>query len=240
MNHNRLFSAIDKVIFDFDLLKPGDRILIGASGGKDSCALIEYFANRKKRPGADFEFTALHVNSDFAPPMPDSILKLFKEWEVDYREIDVNVLGRLKEGKKMSCYWCSSQRRLELNRYAQENGYNKLALGHHMDDVLETLFMNMLQKAQMSTMIPSLKYDKFPVTVIRPLYYSMESTIIEHAKEAGYYGFTCTCNYQENSTRKSARSKIALLTDNDPNLKQHLFDSLQNINYEYLPHKVLD
>lgn len=238
MNHNRLFSQIDKVIFDFDLIKPGDRILIGASGGKDSTALIEYFANRKKRRDADFEFAAVHVHSDFAPPIPDGILSLIKEWNVDYREIDVNILGRLKEGKKMSCYWCSTQRRLELNKYAQENGFNKLALGHHMDDVLETWFMNMFQKGQQCTMLPSMEYEKFPLTMIRPLYYSEEKVIIQHAREAGYYGYTCTCNYQDNSTRKTARSKIAALTENDSNLKQHLFDSLQNINYEYMPHKI--
>ena len=235
MNHNRLFSQIDKVIFDFDLIKPGDRILIGASGGKDSTALIEYFANRKKRPDADFEFTALHVHSDFATPMPQNILELFRKWNVDYQEINVEVLGRLKKGKKMSCYWCSTQRRLELNRFAQEKGYNKLALGHHMDDVLETWFMNMFQKGEQSTMLPSMKYEKFPVTMIRPLYYSEEKVIIEHAKEAGYYGYTCTCDYQDNSTRKTARSKIALLTENDSKLKQHLFDSLFKINADYMP-----
>ena len=135
----------------------------------------------------------------------------------------------------MNCFWCSTQRRTELNNFAMENGYNKIALGHHADDVLETLLMNALHKGELSTMIPSLKYEKYPVTVIRPLYYAFESEIIEHAKENGFYGWTCTCNFQDNSTRKDARKKIALITDGDIKKKQHLFDSLKNVNTDYLP-----
>ena len=78
-------------------------------------------------------------------------------------------------------------------------------------------------------------YKKYPITVIRPLYYAMESVIIEHAKKNGYYGYTCTCNFQDNSTRKSARQKIFQLTEGNPVLKQHFFDALKNINSEYLP-----
>lgn len=230
-----LYSLIDKVIFDYDLIKKGDRILIGASGGKDSTALIEYFANRKKRPDADFEFTALNIQTEFGGALPEDIVKLFKEWNVDLKVIEIDVQERLKEGRKMNCYWCSTQRRTELNRYAMANGYNKIALGHHLDDVLETLLMNALQKGELGTMIPSLTYEKYPVTVIRPLYYAPEEVIIEHAKQRGYYGYTCTCNFQDNSTRKAAREKIRIITDGDAVLKHHLLDALKNIKTEYLP-----
>lgn len=230
-----LYSAIDKVIFDYNLIQPNDKILVGASGGKDSTALIEYLSNRVKRKDSNFSFTALNVQTEFGGSLPQNILNLFDEWGVDLKVVKVDVQGRLKEGKKMNCYWCSTQRRTELNRYAMQNGYNKIALGHHMDDVLETLLMNALQKSQLSTMIPSLKYEKYPITVIRPLYYAMESVIIEHAKNHGYYGYTCTCNFQDNSTRKSAREKIKIITESNSTLKQHLFDSLKNINHEYLP-----
>ena len=115
------------------------------------------------------------------------------------------------------------------------NGFNKIALGHHMDDVLETLLMNMLNKGELSTMIPSLKYENYPVTVIRPLYYVSESRIVDYAKEKGFYGFTCTCNYQDNSQRKAARKKLEDLTDGDLIKKEKLLTSLKNINTNYLP-----
>lgn len=237
MQKNRLFSLIDKAVFDYHLIERNDRILVGASGGKDSTALIEYLANRSRRPDCGFSFTALNIQTEFGGAIPESIANLFREWNVDFRVISVDVQGRLKPGKKMNCYWCSTQRRTELNSYAIQNSYNKIALGHHLDDVLETALMNSLHKGELSTMIPSLRYEKYPVTIIRPLYYAMEKLIIKHAKERGYYGYTCTCTFQDNSTRKDARAKLSALTENNPVLKQHLFDALMNVNISYLPKK---
>ena len=79
------------------------------------------------------------------------------------------VIGRLKPGRSMNCYWCSMQRRTELIRYAMAEGFNKIALGHHLDDIVETLMMNMLYKGQISGMLPILRYEKYPVSIIRPL-----------------------------------------------------------------------
>lgn len=230
-----LFNLIDKAVFDYDLIKKGDRILIGASGGKDSTALIEYFSKRHKRPDADFSFFALNIRTDFGGEIPQKIRSLFTDWQVPFESVFVDVNGRLKQGRKMSCYWCSTQRRKELIDYALKNGYNKIALGHHLDDILETLLMNALDKAELSTMTPSLKYENYPLQIIRPLCYASEDTIIEHAQAGGYRGWTCTCGYQDNSTRKDARRRLELLTDGDRRKKEHLFNALKNIRPEYLP-----
>ena len=141
----------------------------------------------------------------------------------------------VKENKKMNCWWCSTQRRTELNNYAIENGYNKIALGHHLDDILETLLMNALNKGEFSTMIPRLKYEKYPVTIIRPLCFADVDSIIEHAKNRNYISQTCTCNYQENSGRKKARSRLEQLTGGNALEKRRLFEALRNIKPEYLP-----
>ena len=231
----KLSSLIDKACFDYNLIEKGDRILIGASGGKDSTALIKYFADRAKRPDCGFEYLALNIQSDFAPPFPDGILSKFREWKVPFESIKVNVLERVKPGQKMSCWWCSTQRRTELLNYAIANGYNKIALGHHMDDILETLLMNMLNKGEIASMPPRLKYDNFPVTVIRPLCYVSEARLIEEAKTGGYAGYTYTCNFQDNSGRKEARAKLEALTDGDEAKKERLFASMRNIQPLYLP-----
>lgn len=231
----KISSLIDKAVFDYNLIEKGDRILIGASGGKDSTLLIEYFANRVKRPDCNFEYKALNIQSDFASEFPPSLKTYFSDLHVPFESVNVNILERVKENQKMNCYWCSTQRRTELLNYAMANGFNKIALGHHMDDVLETLLMNMLNKGELSTMIPSLKYENYPVTVIRPLYYVSESRIVDYAKEKGFYGFTCTCNYQDNSQRKAARKKLEDLTDGDLIKKEKLLTSLKNINTNYLP-----
>ena len=231
----KLSSLIDKACFDYNLIEKGDRILIGASGGKDSTALIEYFAERSRRPDCGFKYKALFIKSDFAPDFPEGIMAKFHEWNVPFEQINVNVLERVKPGQKMSCWWCSTQRRSELLSYALDNGYNKIALGHHMDDILETLLMNMLNKGELAAMPPRLKYDKFPVSVVRPLCYVSEERLIDHAKEEGYAGFTCTCNYQDNSDRKKARRKLEELTEGSQAKKERLFASLRNIQPLYLP-----
>jgi len=231
----KLSSLIDKACFDYNLIEKGDRILIGASGGKDSTALIQYFSDRAKRPDPGFEYMALNIQSDFAPLFPEKILKLFKKWKVPFESIPINISARIKEGQKMNCWWCSTQRRTELLKYALEHGYNKIALGHHMDDMLETLLMNVLNKGEFSTMIPNLQYENYPVKIIRPLCYAAEERIIAHAKKERYYGFTCTCTYQDNSTRKEARKKLKQLTDGKLELKEKMFNALQNVKLDYLP-----
>lgn len=236
MSQPKLFSLIDKAVYDYKLIEKGDRILIGASGGKDSTALVEYFANRLKRKTDDFSFTAIHIETDFEGcTMSPRLREQFKTWNVDAVNYFVDVQNRIKEGHKMNCYWCSTQRRNELISYALKNGYNKIALGHHLDDILETLLMNMLFKAKLFTMPPRLDYKKYPLTIIRPLCYADVDTIKEHASDAGYISTTCTCMYQDNSGRKDARARLQALTNGDRRAKEKLFESLRNINTEYLP-----
>ena len=219
----KISSLIDKAIFDYNLIEDNDKILIGASGGKDSTLLIQYFANRSRRPSCNFQYKAVHIKSDFASDFPKEIHELFNSWNVPFETIDVNTLERVQEGQKMSCYWCSTQRRTELLKYAIDNGYNKISLGNHMDDILETLLMNMLNKGELAAMPPKLKYDNFPITIIRPLCYVSENRIIEYAEELGFKKYTCTCTFQDNSTRKEARRLLETLTEGDNTKKERLF-----------------
>ncbi|OJF77514.1 MAG: tRNA 2-thiocytidine(32) synthetase TtcA [Treponema sp. CETP13] len=237
MAQPKIFSLMDKAIHEYNLIEKGDKILIGASGGKDSTALVEYFASRKhqKRPNDDFEFMAIHIAPGFADHLNPKLVEQFEHWGVDFKTINIDVLGRLKPGKKMNCWWCSTQRRTELNNYAMEHGYNKIALGHHLDDILETLLMNALKKGQLSTMPPRLKYKKYPVTVIRPLCFATDQSIVDHAEKVGYKKDTTTCTYDDNSTRKKARSRLYALTEGNEHEKLKFFEALRNINTEYLP-----
>ncbi len=226
MGQPRIFSIIDKACYDYNMIEKGDKILIGASGGKDSTALIEYFANRKKRKDSDFEFIPLFVKTEFGKELPENILKNFKKWDIKLVTINIDVNARSKEGHKVGCYWCSTQRRTELLRFALKNGCNKIALGHHMDDILETVLMNVMEKGTLGGMPPVLEYEKYPVKVIRPLCYCPQQVIVDRAKECDFFGFTCTCHYQINSSRKTTRSKLDMLTDGDDGVKRRLFDAL--------------
>ena len=226
MSQPRLFSIIDKACYDYRMIEKGDRILVGASGGKDSTALIEYLANRKKRKDADFEFQCVFIKTEFASPLPQNILDNFKNWGINLHTIEINIEERSKKEKKTGCYWCSTQRRTELLKFAVEGGFNKIALGHHQDDILETVLMNALEKGLLGGMPPVLEYKKYPLKVIRPLCYAPQNIIVEQAKKMNYYGFTCTCSFQDNSTRKTVRKNLEILTSSDEKTKQRLFDAL--------------
>jgi len=235
-SETRIAKLIEVALRRYDMIQEGDRILVAASGGKDSTTLAWDLARKQRWWPVHFEMLALHISSDFAKPEEEAVLRtLMDGWNIPYRNISVPVMGRLKPGRRMNCYWCSTQRRTELLRYAMANGFNKIALGHHLDDIVETLIMNMLYKGEISTMLPVLKYDKYPVEIIRPLALCEEREIIAFAEDAGFRAFTCHCDYGSDSKRKIARERIKELTGGSSELKHNLYNSMFKVNSAYLP-----
>lgn len=219
----------------YGMIEEGDRILIGASGGKDSTALACDLAAKRRWWPARFEIQALRIETDVGEPQDLSALEgLFADWGVPYDKVFVPVRERIKEGEKMNCYWCSTQRRTELIRYALERGFTKIALGHHLDDIVETLLMNMLHKGEFSTMPPVVRYRKYPLSVIRPLALCEERQVVAFAREKGFASVTCTCGFDGASRRKEVRRKIAELTGGSSEQKRNLFASMSRVNEEYL------
>lgn len=183
-----------------------------------------------------FEIVAVHVSTDLGVNAPVPQLRhMLAAWNIDLVEIHVGVRERLKPGRAMNCYWCSTQRRTDLIAWAMANGYNKMALGHHLDDILETMFMNMMQKGELSTMPVKLRYNKYPLTIIRPLALIEERQIIDWIQKANLASATCTCPFGVNSHRRDIRQRIATLTEGFPGAKLRLFRSLGNMKPTYLP-----
>lgn len=228
-------KLVEVALRRYGMIEEGDRILIGASGGKDSTALAYDLALKRRWWPAGFEIQALRVETDVGEPQDLSALEgLFASWGVPYDKVYVPVRGRLKEGERMNCYWCSTQRRTELIRYAMARGFNKIALGHHLDDIVETLLMNMLHKAEISTMPPVVRYEKYPLAVIRPLALCEERQVIAFAEEKGFRSVTCTCGFDGASRRKEVRRKIAELTGGSSEQKRNLYASMSKVNTDYL------
>jgi len=216
-----------KAAMERGLIREGDRILIAASGGKDSTVLAWALSAIRPALKAGYELAALHISTDFCACCKKSALaQRLAEWGIPFNDLFVPVIGRLKPGEKMNCYWCSTQRRAELLKYAIGNGFNKIALGHHLDDIVETFFMNLCNKGELSAMPILLKYRKYPVSIIRPLAYLEERQIIECADEQGILSNACTCPYGANSKRRDMRRRIAAFTGASGAVKRRILAAL--------------
>jgi tRNA 2-thiocytidine biosynthesis protein TtcA len=216
-----------RAVLERELITGGDRILIAASGGKDSTVMAWVLSRLKKGLRRDYELEALHISSDFCACCKKPVLsRRLGEWGIPFHDLFVPIIGRLKEGEKMNCYWCSTQRRTELLKYAVENNFNKIALGHHLDDIIETFFMNMTARGELSAMPIVLSYRKYPVSLIRPLAYLEERQISACAGEQGILRAACTCPYGLNSKRRDMRKRIADFTGDSGAVKRRILRSL--------------
>jgi tRNA 2-thiocytidine biosynthesis protein TtcA len=224
-----------KAVMERRLICDGDRILIAVSGGKDSTVLAWALSSIRPALKAGYELAAIHISTDFCSCCKKSILsQRLAEWGIPFNDIFVPVIGRLKEGEKMNCYWCSTQRRAELLKYAVENSFNKIALGHHLDDIIETFFMNLCAKAEISAMPILLRYRKFPISLIRPLAYIEERQVIECADALDILKAACTCPYGINSNRRDMRQRITALTGNSGAIKRRILKALSAGKQDYL------
>jgi tRNA 2-thiocytidine biosynthesis protein TtcA len=231
----QLAKVTESALRRYSMIAEGDSILVAVSGGKDSTSLAYDLAMKRRWWPQKYRLRAIHVATDFCSCCKKSALfDLLSSWDIESVSIDVPVIGRLKPGRAMNCYWCSTQRRTELIRYAMAEGFNKIALGHHLDDIVETLMMNMLYKSRISGMLPNLRYDKYPLSIIRPLALCEERQIIAFAQEKGFRSAACTCPYGRDFKRREVRERIREFTDGSSRLKRNLFASMSRVSPEYL------
>ncbi|MCK4798603.1 MAG: tRNA 2-thiocytidine biosynthesis protein TtcA, partial [Spirochaetes bacterium] len=223
-----------KTIFEYKMIEENDKILVGVSGGKDSMTLLYDLVKRQKSFPIKYSIEAVHIKTDISHCLEKRIEELFKEWGVKYHIIKVNVLKRLRADKKMNCFWCSTQRRMELLKIAKKNGFNKIALGHHLDDIIETFLMNIFFKSEIATMLPVFKYKKYPCLVIRPLALVKEEEIAQFAENKNFDNLISSCPYGKNSKRLEIRRMIKDLAKNNKSIRENIFKAMKNVNVKYL------
>ena len=231
----RLSKKIAKAILTFGMIEPGDKILMAASGGKDSTSLLYHLALKRDTFAIPFDVEAIHMHTEYCTCKEHPELWEFvRSWGIGLHIVEYSIEDRLQPGRKMNCYWCATQRRTELLRFANEHGFSKIVLGHHQDDILETFFMNMIYKGELSTMLPVMSYDKYPQQIIRPLALVKEAEIIEFAEYLGIARISCSCNFDTRSKRRDVRRHIEQMCYDKPYLKDNILRSMANPMLRYL------
>lgn len=248
-NGERLMAKGDKFIHkfhkacaDYGLIEDGDHILIGLSGGKDSLALVELLGRRAQIYKPRFQVTALHVRIKKRAYVTDlTYLEDFcREAKVPLvvRDTEIDNGERLEakgEREANPCFLCSWYRRKTLFNVAQELGCNKIAFGHHRDDIIETLLMNLIYQGAFATMPPKLKMDKMPIEIIRPLCLIDEADLVAHAAERGYQKQVKLCPFEHVSAREKAAELLAHIKQMNPEAVDSMYAAMTNIKEEYLP-----
>lgn len=229
-------NKLAKAVNNFNMISPGDKILVAISGGKDSLVLLETLASFKKFKTIDFEFEAIHINlEDVSYEVNhDYLINLCESIGIKMNFVDTKA-GIEERAKKSACFVCSWKRRTELFSYAHENGFNKLALGHHMDDAVETLLINMTYHANISSLPGTFSMFEDKLVLIRPLILLTNKDTAEFANIKKYPKLKAECPFEDATRRKTARDLIKQLEVIHPNVRQNLFNSLTNIDFDHLP-----
>ena len=231
---NRLTKRFHKACADYSLIEDGDHILIALSGGKDSLALVELLGKRAQIFVPRFRVTAIHVRVKERAYLSDlSYLQSFcdthrvpllvRDTEIGESSVSASDLSAKRSNP---CFLCSWYRRKTLFDTAQELGCNKIAFGHHKDDIVETLLMNLIFDGKFSTIYPKLQMDKMPLQLIRPLCLIEEKDLRRYAALSGYVRQKQPCPYEHASSRTQIKALVSQLESLNPNVRDSLWGAI--------------
>jgi tRNA 2-thiocytidine biosynthesis protein TtcA len=234
----RLAHEMGRCIADYELIEPGDRIMVAISGGKDSYTLLHLLERARQRAPVRFEIIAVHLDQG-QPGYDGAALEAWLEQQgyahrIVRRDTYRLVTERIPEGQTY-CSMCSRLRRGILYNVAEDLGCTKIALGHHRDDAIETLMLNMMFNGTLSAMPAKLRSDDGRNTVIRPLLYSSERDIAAYAEQLDFPIIPCNlCGSQENLWRQQVKEMLDDLETRAPKVRQSMLAALKNVHTSHL------
>jgi len=235
----KLRHGVGKAIADFGLIVEGDRIAVAVSGGKDSYAMLLILEELRRRAPVKFELIAVNIDSGYPGFRADVIEDFFRKNGFSYRMVPCEHYDIIKEKRRPGssyCSLCSRLKRGELYGVAKTLGCNKLALGHHRDDFIETLLLNQFFVGSLKSMSASMLADNGITTVIRPLVYLAEEDIITFSSQAGLPVVSCCCPVSGSADmqRKRMKKLLAELQADIPHVKSSLLKALSNVHPRHL------
>jgi tRNA 2-thiocytidine biosynthesis protein TtcA len=225
-----------KAIHTREMIQEGDHVMVAVSGGKDSMTLLWLLRERIKRIPIDYTITAVHVDPGFGADSAAQMEAFFSDHDFDYHILrsDIGPKAHGPENRENPCFLCSRLRRTMLFQLADEIQCNKIAFGHHKDDVIETFFLNIFYGASVSTMLPVQDFFQGKLTVIRPLYMLEEDRIRKYAKSMAWPEINMGCPTAGASKREDIKRMLKEFYRTNKKIKGNIFHALQNVKMEYL------
>ena len=229
----RLRRLVGQAIADFNMIERGDRVMVCLSGGKDSYTLLSMLRQLQAKAPVDFELVAVHLNQKQpgydADVLPNYLRSIDMPFEIIEQDTYSVVKRVVPEGKTM-CGLCSRLRRGALYNYAERNGFTKIALGHHRDDIVETMFLNLFYQSSLKAMPPKLLSDDGKHVLIRPLSYCKEDDIADFAEQQAFPIMPCNlCGSQEALQRKAIKQMLAEWERKHPGRTENVFRALTSV-----------
>ncbi|MBO5067262.1 MAG: tRNA 2-thiocytidine(32) synthetase TtcA [Clostridia bacterium] len=228
MTTQKMLSVMRKGITKYKLIRDGDKIAVGVSGGKDSVTLLKLLAEYRRFSPERFELIAITIDLNFKDSNTDytPLINLCKELDVEYyiEKTDIGTIVFDVRKESNPCALCSKMRKGALNTLAKEKGCNKVALGHHADDLTDTLLMSMFYEGRLSTFAPKSYLDKMDLTLIRPMIMVKEVDVISYAKTLPVVKSCCPAN--KLTKREEVKNIIRRIGNDIPNVRDILFTAL--------------
>lgn len=239
--HQTLWSRFAKAVLTYRLVLPGDKIAVCISGGKDSMLMAKLFQEMKRHDKFPFELVFLVMDPGYSPENRMIIEKNAAAMSIPITVFETDIFRSVYNVDRNACYLCARMRRGHLYKKAQDLGCNKIALGHHFDDVIETTLMSMLYGGQVRTMMPKLHSEHFAgMEIIRPLYLIREDEIIHWRDYNDLHFIQCACRFTDTCTtcapdrpvskRQEIKQLIAQLKTVNPQVEQNIFKSVENVD----------
>ena len=229
-------SLFGKAIHRYGLIQDGDRILVGVSGGKDSLTLLHLLHERRKHVLTHYELIPVHIELGFNPERAKALKEFFEARHLSYH-IEFTHIGlkaNSAENRENPCFLCSWERRKRIFHLAHRLKCNKIALGHHKDDIIETLLLNIFYSGEISTMLPLQSLFKGKIALIRPLALLEEKKIERFAREMGLPFGPSGCPSSGKTKRKEVKELIEALGKKNHHVKGNIFRALSNIKLDYM------
>ena len=230
-----IWSKFIKAVKDYQLIEEGDKIAVAISGGKDSLLMAKLFQELKKHGQVNFDVEFIAMDPGYHPQIKDLLIENCEHLNIPVHIYESKIFEIIDEkAKDYPCYLCARMRRGSLYNKARELGCNKLALGHHYNDVIETTMLNVLYAGNFKTMLPKLKADNFEgIELIRPLYYVEEEAIKRFIKYTGLWPLNCACMVAAEkigNKRHEIKHMIAELKKNFNDVDKSIFKAAANVN----------